>query len=47
MFDDNQVTEGSFTIKNKTLIDFLEVNTIKKGYEITLTALFFGMTGMF
>ena len=38
MFDDNQVTEGSFTIKNKTLIDFLEVNTIKKGYEFTLTA---------
>ena len=41
MFDDTQVTKGSFTIKNKTHVDFLEVNTIKKGYEFTLTALFF------
>lgn len=41
MFDDNQVTKGSFTIKNKTHVNFLEVNTIKKGYEFTLTALFF------
>lgn len=41
MFDDNQATEASFNIANKTLVDFLEVNTIKKGYEFTLTALFF------
>lgn len=41
MFDDNQVTKGSFTIKSKTLVDFREVNTIKKGYEFTLTAFIF------
>lgn len=41
MFDDNQATEASFNIANKTLVDFLEVNTIKKGYEFTLTAFIF------
>lgn len=41
MFDDNQATEGSFNIVNKTLVDFREVNTIKKGYEFTLTAFIF------
>ena len=36
MFDDNQANEASFNIANKTLVDFLEVNTIKKkGYEFT------------
>lgn len=30
MFDDNQANEASFNIANKTLVDFLEVNTIKK-----------------
>lgn len=30
MFDDNQATEASFNIANKTLVDFFEVKTIKK-----------------
>lgn len=33
MFDDNQDTEGSFNIANKTLVDFCKVNTIKKDCE--------------
>lgn len=33
MFDDNQDTEASFNIANKTLVDFREVNTIKKDCE--------------